>query len=756
MTPRQGIKPGMIWLAVITTFTLVVATARADELRLRERTRQQEITADMGRQLVADVLRVQLSQLAENGLDDLALFSDIQQMRVNVESLSEDEMRGIVGLLKRAEEASEGEQQQDLVRDARREARYVATVLMAERARLRERLKNARLQAELRRLRRRQEQVKQHTEELQAFPEEKRDRETLETLDDQQDTRVLFDQLRKSLESAGRADLQEIPPSGEGDSNRAASDMPEPSPQADSQPDSQARSSATSAKTPATDSVAGASDRSSRDSEITPTREFPNKSVDAAPKEGQNDARGAANQANATSPSERQPPSSRDASRSSSQAPPEGQKNHENLAGEIAEDLQRAGVAEAFGEVEKSLRVGATEQAAAKQQEIVDRLIEAEKKMARADGSRSQSAGADELLEKLQNLDARQRQLQQQTAEVADEDQAAWDELSREQRELHEDLQRLGEEQPLRRAEKEQVDEASGAAWKAEANLFEGRRQAAMEQQQQVVDNLEELADAVSQRRPEDELEEREAGKEASLAAELQQLEQLSDELEKLQREQGEVIAEAAQNPAAAEPSQQRVASGLGEQARRQPLTPPLQKSLDSATRTAREAAEALKNRTAAAAQQRSAMGQVKEAIAEAQQLAATRSQTARAALREARAETLARFADQLQPGRLESAQAGTAQSGPQREGQTNRQQLDPVAESRETASQANAPRRSLANASGSAGDDRPLGRRAARTEPWFARLPEQLREAIRMRGRPQPPRGYEERLKRYFESVDK
>jgi hypothetical protein len=39
--------------------------------------------------------------------------------------------------------------------------------------------------------------------------------------------------------------------------------------------------------------------------------------------------------------------------------------------------------------------------------------------------------------------------------------------------------------------------------------------------------------------------------------------------------------------------------------------------------------------------------------------------------------------------------------------------------------------------------------------EPWFARLPPEVRNAIRNNAQRQPPRGYEERLQRYFENLD-
>jgi hypothetical protein len=39
--------------------------------------------------------------------------------------------------------------------------------------------------------------------------------------------------------------------------------------------------------------------------------------------------------------------------------------------------------------------------------------------------------------------------------------------------------------------------------------------------------------------------------------------------------------------------------------------------------------------------------------------------------------------------------------------------------------------------------------------EPWFAKLPPGLKQAIQAKARGKAPRGYEERLRRYFESVD-
>ena len=49
-----------------------------------------------------------------------------------------------------------------------------------------------------------------------------------------------------------------------------------------------------------------------------------------------------------------------------------------------------------------------------------------------------------------------------------------------------------------------------------------------------------------------------------------------------------------------------------------------------------------------------------------------------------------------------------------------------------------------------------PAGRhRDLSREPWFAKLPPEVRRAVRAQARQPAPRGYEERLRRYFESLD-
>jgi hypothetical protein len=50
---------------------------------------------------------------------------------------------------------------------------------------------------------------------------------------------------------------------------------------------------------------------------------------------------------------------------------------------------------------------------------------------------------------------------------------------------------------------------------------------------------------------------------------------------------------------------------------------------------------------------------------------------------------------------------------------------------------------------------DADAARQRETEEPWLARLPPEVRAAIRANAQRRPPRGYEERLQRYFKNLD-
>ena len=55
----------------------------------------------------------------------------------------------------------------------------------------------------------------------------------------------------------------------------------------------------------------------------------------------------------------------------------------------------------------------------------------------------------------------------------------------------------------------------------------------------------------------------------------------------------------------------------------------------------------------------------------------------------------------------------------------------------------------------GGEGEDSTVEAKRFDGDPWFAKLPPSLRKAIQARARRNAPKGYEERLRRYFQSID-
>jgi hypothetical protein len=86
---------------------------------------------------------------------------------------------------------------------------------------------------------------------------------------------------------------------------------------------------------------------------------------------------------------------------------------------------------------------------------------------------------------------------------------------------------------------------------------------------------------------------------------------------------------------------------------------------------------------------------------------------------------------------RPSAAQAGEAQAG------------QPGAARASLPGKANPQQATAAEATAAAAEKR------LERSPWFAKLPPQLREALRSRPRREAPRGYRERLRRYFQSID-
>ena len=113
-------------------------TDRAEARRRKQANRRaQQITRD----LITDILDIQLQQLKENGLEKKAVYFEINDMRKNIDKLVKTEMRSVVDLLTDAQVAATKKGRKEKMRLARVGIRDVVFKLQAERQKLLRRLK---------------------------------------------------------------------------------------------------------------------------------------------------------------------------------------------------------------------------------------------------------------------------------------------------------------------------------------------------------------------------------------------------------------------------------------------------------------------------------------------------------------------------------------------------------------------------------------------------------------------------------------
>lgn len=247
-----------------------------------------------------------------------------------------------------------------------------------------------------------------------------------------------------------------------------------------------------------------------------------------------------------------------------------------------------------------------------------------------------------------------------------------------------------------------------------------------------------------------------------------------------------EAIAEAQGMAASASSSAADAASQLGEQSRQlseqiasSSMTDQEVESLVNKQSQLREKIEQLASQEQAAAQQQQAPGQDTPAPSERQQGESPASQ-ARAAAAQAMKELFAGNRDQAraaqdrateaiesmarQMGR-ESAESRPKKPRPPRsgsgEGKPQPESSAGSATADDTRPPSSPPPPAAGNRSGAAdtvdeasGDAAP-GDLPIEEESWFAKLPAETRQALRAKARQKIPRGYEQKLDRYFKSTD-
>lgn len=303
-----------------------------------------------------------------------------------------------------------------------------------------------------------------------------------------------------------------------------------------------------------------------------------------------------------------------------------------------------------------------------------------------------------------------QQELRRKTesAELLDAKQR--DDLAAEQRRIAELLEQLRE--PLSQLAQvgEQMLAASDAAQEAVKHIGSGEKEQAIERQETVLNMLEDIAQHLNA----------EALDPDALADRAAQLEELNTSLNELIGQQAEASDTAADDPAAAAQLEAAIADSLAESDDASQLNSDVEMRLDQAQEAVKKAQQALEDGSPAAEQSRL------EAVENAEQ-----------ALMEAAAEVRSQLAQTQQA--MEAA---------------NPSEANPSSDSASKNEASSGTTRDAGSANGSenAVDVEP---RSFEKEAWFTRLPADLQQRIRATTRRPPPRGYEARLQRYFESRD-
>ncbi len=699
MTHRMGLV-----VLIGLSLTWHVRESAAEGPLPSDQRREQEKTMVMARQLIGDILDIQLSQFSENGMEGLPVYGDIRAMRANLDTVCANEMAKVVELLQRAQRL-DGEARDQRRLQARQTARQIVVVLMAERERIRRRLQTARLNAQLQQLIDKQQSVAEQTRELAGKRSEERDSAILQALENQRDTANLFEQMKKSLEQAKEWDSKEGEAARQGVEELERDDLDDRFPTAEKHLEHGEPEPAEQVQEEIIESLQRAlekMDEASRDRQPTPDdwSEKVGKLLDEQRQLMQDTAQSDdPSQVVLDQLSQRQ----QDVNQQLDQLEPPPGLPATDVAlanpneGQPLSDEPGTGDEEPVSGAASSDRESASEKEAAP-----------EKDANPENGAGPTDAGQTKRPEGSDNH--RSEEAMPREAEP-------------------------GAEQLL--------DAARQAGRNAEEQLFEGDPSEAPQKQKTGVDRLEQLQKMADQaaRQPAD------SNGPQSLVDQVQQLEQLDSALANLDREQTELSQQLANEPLRAngdqQQQQQEIAEQLAGESQRTPLPEEVQQSVEQAAGEAGQAAQEMQSQESTAASQSQAAARAQAALSKArqmtaQQLAAARSQQGVASLQQ----LAASMSDQ--PSDAAATQASQSSQG-------NR--------STKSAQAADLPAQKGGQVSSDQGRvDRDVNvalHKSVTEAPWFAQLPPELREAIRARVRRQVPRGYEKKLREYFQHKD-
>lgn len=193
-----------LWSRILLVTGLFVCSAASsrgqvleNEALLRKQEDQQRART-LTRELLANVLDVQLRQLDENGLSDQEIYRDIKLMRQNLNHLVEMEMTNVVDLLAEAQRLP-GEKREALFVDARQQIRTVVRQLAVQRQNLLKRLKIVELVEQVRNLIHQQSTVQKNTRAVRTEAQSLHEILTLRAIEDQRDVKELYLHLIDTL-----------------------------------------------------------------------------------------------------------------------------------------------------------------------------------------------------------------------------------------------------------------------------------------------------------------------------------------------------------------------------------------------------------------------------------------------------------------------------------------------------------------------------------------------------------------------------
>jgi len=184
--------------AALFMVTLPAVGRAEDGDSIRRKQLAQQRARAMTADLVAGVLDIQIEQLKENGLQDLPIYREVVGMRANLDNLVQTEMQEVVGLFVQAQSGDRAQRLKSY-QLARGKVREIVVTLMAERRKLRRRLKAARLTAQAREIIRRQTELLETTVDLPQRKISERERRALDAVEDQGDVAAFYFELVESL-----------------------------------------------------------------------------------------------------------------------------------------------------------------------------------------------------------------------------------------------------------------------------------------------------------------------------------------------------------------------------------------------------------------------------------------------------------------------------------------------------------------------------------------------------------------------------